>query len=283
MTQLLTVNCFTISLSKWEEKIMVTQQYVDQQLRKISFHQWFWGRAEILELTNILMPNEEVFECVNGNYEGGFALLVVTNERLLLIDKKPFQFLTVEDMRFGRINQIDYSYRLIGAYINVNAGLKNLRFTSLNKIRLRKLVSHIQISISELRQMQSVQFKRQEQHLENINEHLKLYLNRQDDNLLTDKLNRVNKSITSEDHIGNHSDNFLEIPRDILPIVKEDQQTLLELGRNELFSKKKHQLLNVIFNKNDEVVSNYSNLFKDAKPIHSALGKLIISQKFTGN
>jgi len=155
---------------------MVSSKSVEQQLKLIHFNQRSWGRTECSELPNILMPDEEIFECVNGYYEGGFALLCATNIRLLLIDKKPLKYLTVEDVRFDMINQIDYSHRLLGAHITVSAGIKNLKFTSLNQQRLRKLINHIQNRMAEVKQESITQGENQQLHLENINQQLQSYL-----------------------------------------------------------------------------------------------------------
>lgn len=155
---------------------MVSSQSVQKQLKLIHFNQRSWGRTELSELPNILMPDEEIFECVNGYYEGGFALLCATNIRLLLIDKKPLKYLTVEDVRFDMINQIDYSHRLLGAHITVSAGIKNLKFTSLNQRRLRKLINHIQNRMAEVKKESLAQGENQQIHLENINQQLQAYL-----------------------------------------------------------------------------------------------------------
>lgn len=155
---------------------MVSPKSVEDQLKLIHFNQRSWGRTEISELPNILMPDEEIFECVNGYYEGGFALLCATNIRMLLIDKKPLKYLTVEDLRFDMINQIDYSHRLLGAHITVSAGIKNLKFTSLNQRRLRKLIDHIQNRMAEIKQESLNQGETQQLHLENINQQLQTYL-----------------------------------------------------------------------------------------------------------
>lgn len=155
---------------------MVSLKSVEQQLKNIRFNSRSWGRAEISELPNILLDDEKIFECVNGMYEGGFALLCATNLRLLLIDKKPMKFLTVEDLRFDMINQIDYSHRLMGARINVSTGNKNLKFTSYNQQRLRKLINHIQHRMAELKTQQTSSAENQQQHLERINQQLQAYL-----------------------------------------------------------------------------------------------------------
>ncbi|MEO8105395.1 MAG: PH domain-containing protein [Candidatus Saccharibacteria bacterium] len=155
---------------------MVSLKSVEKQLKSIHFNQRAWGRTELSELPHILMPDEEIFECVNGYYEGGFALLCATNIRLLLIDKKPLKYLTVEDVRFEMINQIDYSHRLLGAHITVSTGIKSLRFTSYNQQRLRKLIDHIQNRMAEAKQEVMNQGQTQQQHLEKINEQLQAYL-----------------------------------------------------------------------------------------------------------
>src|ERR1035438_180349 len=119
---------------------MVSKQSVDEQLERLGFNLHGWGQAEIKELPNILLPGEEIYELVNGIYEGGFALAVATDVRVLLIDKKPMKYLTVEDLRFDMISEIDYSHRLFGAQIHISTGSKNLSFRSYNQPRLRKMI-----------------------------------------------------------------------------------------------------------------------------------------------
>lgn len=155
---------------------MVSQKSIEEQLKRIGFNKFGWGRGEINELHNIILPSEEIYECVNGTYEGGFALLVASDVRVLLIDKKPLNYLTVEDMRFDMITEIDYSHRLLGANINISAGDKHLKFRSYNQPRLRKLINHVQHSMAEAKKTQSSHFEGQSQHLERINQQLQAYL-----------------------------------------------------------------------------------------------------------
>lgn len=156
---------------------MVSKQSVESQLIRLGFNYHSWvNRAEIRELPNIILPDEEIYECVNGYYEGGFALLVATNIRVLLIDKKPFNYLTVEDLRFDMINEMDYSHRMMGATISISVGTKNLRFRSYNQPRLRKLINHVQHCIAEIKKRQSDHQEGQQQHLQQINQQLQAYL-----------------------------------------------------------------------------------------------------------
>ena len=155
---------------------MVSEQSVTSQLQRLHFKTQTWGRAEVRELPKILIEGEEIYECVNGFYEGGFALLVATNFRVVLIDKKPLNYLTVEDLRFDMINEIDYSHRLTGAQITISTGSKTLRFRSYNQGRLRKLITHVQHCMAAAKQQQSQHAEGQNQHLDRINQQLQTYL-----------------------------------------------------------------------------------------------------------
>lgn len=155
---------------------MVSQKSVSDQLKRIGFNQHAWGRAEVRELPNIILPEEEIFECVNGTYEGGFALLVATDVRVLLIDKKPFNYLTVEDLRFDMINEIDYNHRALGAYVDISTGNRDLKFRSYNQPRLRRLIGHVQRCMAEAKRKQASHQEGQNQHLEQINQRLQAYL-----------------------------------------------------------------------------------------------------------
>jgi hypothetical protein len=155
---------------------MVTGESIEEQLDKIGVNYRGWGRTEMSELPHVILPDEKIYECVNGVYEGGFALLVATNFRLLLIDKKPLRYLTVEDLRFDMISEIDYSRRLLAAQISISTGSKNLRFVSINQPRLRKLIGHVQHCMADNKQKQAEHSEDQKLHLEQINQQLQAYL-----------------------------------------------------------------------------------------------------------
>jgi hypothetical protein len=155
---------------------MVSKKALRDQLDKIDFSPHGWNRTEVIELENIIMPEEEIYECVNGFYEGGFALLVATDVRVLLVDKKPLNFLSVEDIRFDMINEIDYNHRVFGAAISITTGSKALKFNSYNKARLRKLIGHVQHCMAMNKKKQADSQDGQHQHLEQINQQLQAYL-----------------------------------------------------------------------------------------------------------
>jgi hypothetical protein len=155
---------------------MISRDNLEQQLKRIRFNSRGWGRSEAGELCDILMPDEEIDECVNGYYEAGFAMLVATKDRIVLVDKKPLNYLSVEDMRFDTINEFDYSHRLIGAEVKISAGMKTLHFTSWNQERLRRLLGFVQYRMTEVKKIQQTHQADQKAHLEHLDRQLQLFL-----------------------------------------------------------------------------------------------------------
>ncbi len=124
---------------------------IEEQLKEIGCNFRFIGRPEIKELTKILLPDEKIIQCANGYYEAGVALVCVTDHRFLLIDKKPM-FLTIEDVRFDMISEIDFSHKLFNATLKIHSTNKSVTFTSWNHARLRTLVDYLQQHVAKIRQ-----------------------------------------------------------------------------------------------------------------------------------
>lgn len=124
---------------------------LEEQLKRIGCNYKYWGRAEIKELAHVLLPGETVEHCINGSYENGFALLAATDQRVLLIDKKPM-YLTLEDIRFDMIVEIDFNHRLLNANVFICTPNKSLRFVGYNHARLRSLFHFVQTRVAEIRQ-----------------------------------------------------------------------------------------------------------------------------------
>lgn len=133
---------------------MVTMQEVENQLQRIGATFRYFGRPELRELPHILVPGEQIQGAINGRYEGGFALLCATDQRILLIDKKPF-YLTVEDVRYDMVAEVDYGHRMLDATLNICTPNKVLKFTAYKQKELRAMATYMQQRVMEVRQQYS--------------------------------------------------------------------------------------------------------------------------------
>lgn len=132
---------------------MVQAQVIENQLKAIGADFRFWGHAERRELKSILVEGETIRHCLNGRYEGGFAMLCATDRRLLLIDKK-LLYLSLEDVRYDMISEVDFSNRLVDASIRICTVNKTVSFTSFHNGTLRELTAFLQDKVMETRHQQ---------------------------------------------------------------------------------------------------------------------------------
>ena len=121
---------------------MVATKTLKSQLARLNAHFWIFGRAEAKELRKILNPGEVIIHCAHGYYHGGSGLLVATNHRLLLIDKRPF-YLNLEDMKYHTIKSVDCRQHFLTAMVVINCGAKKLYFKSVSDARLKLITDYI--------------------------------------------------------------------------------------------------------------------------------------------
>lgn len=147
---------------------MTKSQIVSEQLRQSGSSFRFWGRSEARELPRMLFPDETIIHALNGRYEKGFALLCATNQRLLLLDKKPL-VLCFEDMRYEMVSEVDYTEQLLAASMSLRTPGRNLRFSSFRVGRLRSLTNYIQEQVTYVRHHQEeTAFQKYQQRYERL-------------------------------------------------------------------------------------------------------------------
>lgn len=128
---------------------MVDKKLLTNQLRHIGYKFRVFGRTEINELQRTLEPGELIIQCVYGYYQGGSGLLVATDKRVILIDKRPF-YLYVENHKYEAITQIDFASRMLQGVLYFQAGVKKLIFKSVSDARLAGLCGYVQDKIATI-------------------------------------------------------------------------------------------------------------------------------------
>ncbi len=142
---------YCINVNKGRFALMVNKIEILRQLKSIGVSFPFIGKPEINELPKILCEGETIKHIMNGRYEAGFAVLCATDHRLLLIDKR-LMFLTIEDIRYDMISDVEFDHRLIDSSIHVGTVHKTINFNSLDQSRLRELTKYVQEEVMSYRQ-----------------------------------------------------------------------------------------------------------------------------------
>jgi Bacterial PH domain len=134
---------------------MVHISLIEARLSHLGVKLSRWFRAEVRELQHVLFDGEEIIAAVPGRYFAGYALLVATDHRVLLIDKRAL-FMNIEDIRYDMIAETDFNSQLSGATLQIFTLNKQHRFSSMKyKRQLRDLCNYIQQRIMEMRGYQS--------------------------------------------------------------------------------------------------------------------------------
>ena len=133
---------------------MVSHDKVKQQLKSINADFQFIDRGELRELPKILFEDEYLQHVAFGRYAGGFAVLCATNQRVLLIDKKPM-YLTLEDIRYDMISDMVFNHRLLDTSVTLGTVHKSITFISYNQHRLREMTTYVQKRVMDSRRQQS--------------------------------------------------------------------------------------------------------------------------------
>jgi hypothetical protein len=127
---------------------MVDLQIVLEQLSTVGYKSRMWQRSEVRELCNVLHADETIYQATNGHYEGGFSLLVATDTRLILVDRKPL-FLTLDSIAYSMIQEVTFNYRLLNSTIHIYTSNKTLDFSSWNHSQIRAILTHLQSAMRD--------------------------------------------------------------------------------------------------------------------------------------
>lgn len=128
---------------------MVSKTSLRGQMRSIGQKFRIFGRAEAGELKNVIQPDERIIQCAYGYYHGGSGLLVATDKRLLLIDKRPF-FLNLESIQYEQIRDIDFTPKMLQGILFIETGPKKLIFRSISDARLKNICTFINEKIENI-------------------------------------------------------------------------------------------------------------------------------------
>lgn len=127
---------------------MEARKSLQSQLANLKLRFIFFGRAEAKELVRVLRDGEVVKHCVHGYYHGGSGLLVATNQRLFLIDKRPY-YLNVEEAEYDRIQMIEVVQKIFQATLTFQSRENSLTFRSVSDARLKALKRYVDGRINE--------------------------------------------------------------------------------------------------------------------------------------
>lgn len=119
----------------------VSKDVVEQQLRELrDFHQFFTSK-EIRYLPEILATGETIYGITSGFFEAKTWIIVVTDLRLLFLDKGMFYGLKQIDMPLSKISSVSQKTGLIFGEIEVATTFGSKKISSIPRKSVIKIAS----------------------------------------------------------------------------------------------------------------------------------------------
>lgn len=110
----------------------------------------FFNARELSEVSHLLMKGEQLLAAVSGFYTAGTAVLCVTSKRVLLVDKKMLR-LSIEDVRFESIKEVNYSQQALFASLRFFYAGRDMQFRTWHRRELRSLSQIVQEKMFDVR------------------------------------------------------------------------------------------------------------------------------------
>ena len=116
---------------------------IRRQLRELGMSKIAMLRSEIKYLPRIIHLDEQVGGVAYGSYEGGFAVLVATDKRVIFLDKKPMA--TIEDeITYFVVSGVSLSSAGINSTVSLHTRIKDYTLQTLNEKCAEGFVRYIE-------------------------------------------------------------------------------------------------------------------------------------------
>lgn len=116
-----------------------------QQLKESGFSDAYMTGREILKLPELIQPDETIKFATSGFYDTNTSsvLIVVTNKRILLENKKIFFGSQNTEIPLEMVNDISYNSGLVMAKVSITSGTKEHKVSQITKKVVAQLVDTI--------------------------------------------------------------------------------------------------------------------------------------------
>lgn len=112
------------------------------------------GRKEYKLAKSRLLKDEYIKETLYGSYQGGSGLLVATNKRVMLLDRRPF-FDYVEEADAKSVNHLSYRQEPFMSLLHIKLNNTYFRIKSYNESKIRSIFETIQSVVSPAGELQT--------------------------------------------------------------------------------------------------------------------------------
>lgn len=90
-----------------------------EELRQVGMGRVGFMYSEVKMLPQTLHPNEHIRAVVHGRHEGGYAILLATDNRVIFLDKKPM-FVKSDELSYDIVGGVNFSRSMLAGSITLH-------------------------------------------------------------------------------------------------------------------------------------------------------------------
>lgn len=105
---------------------------IKKQLKSLGVSRSALSTSEARHLPKVIHPGEDIYGVVYGLSKDGFVMILVTDKRILFIDKKPF-FVNEDEITFDVVSGIRHGHAGIGSTVTLHTRIKDYQIKTLNE------------------------------------------------------------------------------------------------------------------------------------------------------
>lgn len=125
---------------------MWTLEEVKSQLHRLGFWARWWGRGEVAELPRILNDNEQILDVTGGICETGYAIMLLTDYRLIFVDKSFFHC-RFDEVMLNMVGSVEYDTGMLAGKLQVTYRGGDLHLRAVPNARLRRFSALLEAKI----------------------------------------------------------------------------------------------------------------------------------------
>ncbi len=121
-----------------------------RQLRLVGLNNNLWGWSEIKRLPSVLEDDEQILRAVSGFYQGGHALVIATDKRILFLDGKMMSF-KVEDIHYEMVSEVIHVTGIFTAKLRIRCISNEIELTSYAQRNVRDFATFVDAKVNSIR------------------------------------------------------------------------------------------------------------------------------------
>lgn len=116
---------------------------IKNRLRELGLNRYELWSSESRYLPHVIHPEEHIGGVVFGYKEGSLVMMVATDQRVMILDKKPL-FVNKDELNYDMLGGVRFTHAGIGSTVTLHTRIEEHSLVTFNKTAAERFVSYIE-------------------------------------------------------------------------------------------------------------------------------------------